>query len=244
VKRAGSSVTACTVALLVAGCSGEAEVDRRSAAERGRSLFTSVSASDAKSNRFACSTCHAAEESGVNGRVLPGYVLAGAVERPTFWGGARHDLLEAIEDCRYFFMGAQRRWTPEDEDAKAMFAYLAGLPKAQRGAMPFTVVPIAADLPAGDARRGAEIYEGTCKACHGAVHTGRERLKDSIPVLPEESVAAFLAYGFDRTQVRVVFIEKVRHGAFLGLFGQMPLWTKEAMSDDDLASLVSYLGLY
>ncbi len=79
---------------------------------------------------------------------------------------------------------------------------------------------------------------------HGTAHAGVGRLRDIIPVLPEESVRAFEAYGFDRAKVRLVFVEKVRHGAFFGLFGNMPPYSKEALSDEDLGSLLSFLGLY
>ena len=172
-------------------------------------------------------------------------VLAGAVDRPSFWGGQRNDLLAAINDCRYFFMSATAAWTPEDEPAKAMYAFLASLPKTAPGPLPLTVIEVAVDLPPGDRSRGEQVFELSCRSCHGAVHDGRGRLRQGIPVLPDESVKALTdTYGFGRDDVRLTFIEKVRHGGFLGVFGNMPLYSIEALSDADLAALLAFLELY
>jgi thiosulfate dehydrogenase len=35
----------------------------------------------------------------------------------------------------------------------------------------------------------------------------------------------------------------VRHGQFFGVGGNMPLFTREALSDSDLGAIVAYLGL-
>lgn len=231
--------------VLVAACSSGPEIERRTAAEHGRDLFGSTKTSNSQLNVLTCATCHRAEAAAEDPRILPGHVLAGAVDRPTFWGGQRSDLLLAINDCRYYFMNASTPWKAEDEDAKAMYAFLASLPKAAPTALPFTVVAVAKDLPPGDEVRGEQVYDQSCRSCHGAAHTGRGRLRQGIPLLPEEEVQVLAGtYGFDRTQVRVTFIEKVRHGGFLGVFGSMPLYSLEAMSDGDLASLLAYLDLY
>jgi thiosulfate dehydrogenase len=41
----------------------------------------------------------------------------------------------------------------------------------------------------------------------------------------------------------VVVIEKTRHGRFFGVGGNMPLYSLEALSDEDLGALLAYLGL-
>lgn len=228
----------------VAACSGTPETERRSTVEHGRDLFTTTAAAESKANRFACATCHATTADSVTGRILSGARLAGAVDRPTFWGGNENDLLRAINQCRYYFMGASRSWTAADEPAKAMYAFLAGLPREAADAQPFTVQAGAADLPAGDAARGAQVYDSACRACHGAPSTGDKRLREGIPTLPEESARYFASLGFDRNQTRITFVEKVRHGAFLGLYGTMPPFSKESMSDADLAALLAFFALY
>lgn len=239
-------VAALLVALCgVSACSSDPEIERRSAVEHGRDLFEDEKASNSQLNVFTCGTCHRADPRADDTRILPGYDLGGAVDRPTFWGGQRSDLLAAINDCRYFFMNATVAWSPNDEDAKAMYAYLAGVPKTATSALPFTVVQVAKDVPAGDRARGEQVFDASCRSCHGAAHTGHSKLREGIPLLPEESVDYFnKTYAFDKTQVRVTFVEKVRHGGFLGVFGNMPLYSTESMSDADLGSLLTFLELY
>jgi len=229
----------------LAACSSDPEVERRSAVEHGKDLFSDPKISTANKYGFSCSTCHRAEAAAGDTRLLPGYDLGGAVDRPTFWGGQRSDLLQAINDCRYLFMNAPQAWRGDEEEAKAVFAYLVSVPKTQSAAIPMTILAVAQDLPGGDRARGEQVYDGACRVCHGAAHTARGRLKDTIPLLPEESADSFVRlYNFDKSQVRVTFIEKVRHGGFLGLYGNMPLYTYESMSDADLSALLTFLDLY
>lgn len=233
------------LAVFLAGCSSDPEIERRSAVEHGRDLFESPKASNSSLNVFTCATCHRAEAKDGDTRILPGYDLGGAVDRPTFWGGQRSDLLTAINDCRYYFMNATQAWTANDADAKAVYAYLASVPKTAPGALPFTVVQVAKDLPAGDRARGEQVFDASCRSCHGEAHTGRGKLRGGIPLLPEESVDYLnKTYQFDKTAIRVTFVEKVRHGGFLGVFGSMPLYSIEAMSDADLAAVLTFLDLF
>ena len=239
------AVRVVLAAACFAACSDGVEIERRSAVEHGRDLFDTPAAAESTLNKFSCSTCHAATREDVGGRVFPGHVMAGAAQRPTYWGGQHTSLLRAINDCRYFFMNATRAWTPDDVPAKAMFAYLDSLPATDASAQPLTVVGVAADLPRGDAGRGQALYANACASCHGDAKTGKNRLRESIPVLPDESARTFVEkYGFTRDQVRVTFIEKVRHGAFLGVYGNMPLFSIEALRDEDLAAVLAHLELY
>jgi hypothetical protein len=57
-------------------------------------------------------------------------------------------------------------------------------------------------------------------------------------------VAYFESVQFDATDTRVSFIEKSRHGAFLGLYGSMPPYRLEALPDADLSDLLAFLELY
>jgi thiosulfate dehydrogenase len=214
------------------------------AVEHGRFLFGDPSASPSPNNVFSCATCHQGAPDAADDRILPGATLAGAPERPSFWGGAELDLLRAINHCRTSFMAAQQPWTAEDEEAEVMYLFLMSLGPGDPSAQPFTLVASAEDLPAGDAARGAEVYRRSCGNCHGATGSGEGRLGTEIPILPDESVAYFQSLQFDETDTRVSFIEKSRHGAFFGLFGSMPPYSREALADDDLADLISFLGLH
>jgi hypothetical protein len=117
------------------------EVVQGTAVDHGRTLFTDPQASSSASNTFTCATCHR-EEIGAPSpvRIDPGAALGGATSRKTFRGGQRVDLVESINDCRTFFMDARIPWTTEDEDARAMYAFLAQLAPAAAGAVPFTVM--------------------------------------------------------------------------------------------------------
>jgi len=233
--------------LLGAGaCSTETEVVEKTvkgtAIEHGEALFSDEAASPSTLNAFSCATCHVAEPDPKDTRILSGAPLAGAVERPSFWGGQENDLLRSINACRYNFMEAQKPWTTEDEDARAMYAYLESLPKSDTGPQPFTVVGTVLDLMPGDAGVGGKVYVAACQSCHGAAHTALGRLTERAPRLPEQAVLEHAEYSFD--EQRLVFIEKIRHGPFYGYGGSMPPFSKEVLPDEELAGLLAYMGLY
>lgn len=230
-----------SVVVVAVGCGGGDDVERvrESAVEHGRALFSDPHTSPSPSNVFSCATCHPGE--GADGRIYPGASLAGATSRTSFWGGARVDLLESINDCRVSFMDARTPWTREDEDARAMFAYLS----TQTGAStppPFSIVYTAPDVSPGDARRGESAYARACSPCHGSIHEGKGRLVFFAPVLPDEVVVQHATLSpLDR---RLVFLRKIREGAFVSPVGSMPPFSREALSDDDVAGILSYLGQY
>jgi mono/diheme cytochrome c family protein len=235
---------AAVLSVTVAACLGsEPESGHGTAVDHGRALFADPKASPSASNAFACGTCHRAEQSTVT-RLEPGAPLVGVTERKSFWGGQRVDLLESINDCRAFFMDARTPWTRDDEDARAMYAFLAQLAPlspatSSAGAVPFTVV-MPVDLSSGDRQRGALAYDLACKGCHGTVHDGSGRLATFIPVLPDQVVAEHAA--LTPAELRVVFVTKARSGAFRG-GGSMPPFSREVLSDEDLAGIVAFFGL-
>lgn len=241
-SRAGLALAA---ALVLAGCTTETVVKQRTvkgtAVDHGRALFADPSASPSTVNAYSCATCHQAEADAGSTEVWPGAVLAGVTERPTFWGGQENDLLRAINQCRFYFMGAQQPWTADDEEAKAMYAYLVSLPKTTTEPVPFTVVTSIDKIPAGDAERGATVFANACQVCHGAVHTGVGRIAEHAVKLPDETLADHATYS--PADQRLVFVEKARHGTFLGYGGTMPPFSKEVLSDAELADLLAYFGL-
>lgn len=236
------NATAIFSLALLAACSSSPppRVMRGTAVEHGRALFDDPKASPSASNAFTCGTCHRVDPFA---HIATGAPLDGATKRSTFWGGQRIDLLDAINDCRRFFMDAPRPWTAEDEDARAMYGYLAELsklPSASTSPAPFTVAaPV--DLPAGDPRRGSRVFALGCEPCHGSVHEGGARLATFVPALPDEVEKKHPA--FRGAELRLVFISKARGGAFHG-GGSMPPFSREALPDADLGALLAYFGLY
>ena len=227
------------LALVVTACSSPSPeaLEPRTALERGRDLFENT-AEPRPDNAFSCSTCHTASVGG--SRVYPGAPMGGVTSRPTYWGGAEVELLRAVNDCRTYFMSAHSSWTTADEDARALYGYLATLP-GEPNPIKFTVEQRIDPLPctANTLSDGQRAFERACASCHGEAHSGLGRLTKKAPVLPDESLRTHATLTPD--QVRAVFTEKVRHGNFYGKGGTMPPFSREVLTDPDLAGLLSYL---
>jgi thiosulfate dehydrogenase len=232
------ALSATLIVAALSGC-GSADEVTRTAVERGERLVSDPSITGSRFNQFACTTCHIT--TGTTTAILPGAPLAGAARRPTFWNGRFLTLGDAVEECTQKFMrgGALDRTSQTWID---VYAYLDSI--ADRGPttpQPFDVVQTINDLPSADAAAGAAIYDRACRTCHGAPRTGEGRLEVAV-VVPNETISE---HGVDGPEtVRKVVIEKVRHGSYLGFAGVMPPFSRETLSDNDVAALLTYLGLY
>lgn len=233
---------------LAPGCQAdpETEVVRGTAIDHGQALFDDPGLAGTSFNSYACSTCHEAQP-GESALALPGAPMAGVLGRPHYWGGKERELLGAINHCLYYFMLRDQPLAKDDVEARALYAYLESLSPGgvdtATEAVPFTVPVLIVDVPQGDAGKGADVYTSACGLCHGEVHSGNGRLVARAPVLPDDSVEDHLALAYTMPEIRLVFIEKVRHGAFLGYSGQMPPLSVETLSDEDLGHLLAYLQL-
>ena len=221
---------AAAFALCVAGCGPIP------AAQRGAELFASPALSPAQSNVFACATCHDARDGGDPARRPPGYTMWGAAGRPTWWGGEYRVLLDAVNECYVEFMRGERL-AESAVDGRALRTYLGTLGPATSPALPFTVVKDIADLPTGDAGRGATTWRAACGVCHGDPHTGGGRLGPRVSILPEDTQKSFPG------MARLVTIEKVRHGKFFGIGGNMPPFSVESLTDGELSDVLAFVGL-
>ncbi|MBK9263183.1 MAG: c-type cytochrome [Polyangiaceae bacterium] len=232
---------------MVAGCSSEPEIKivEGTAIDHGAALFRDPMASGTKFNAYACSTCHEAEAGDGGDAILPGAPLAGATIRPSYWGGQQLDLLTAINDCLYYFMLSSAPWTTEDVKARAMYAWLESLPVESNAdePVPFTPVYELVDAPAGDAARGADLYRRACGSCHGAAKTGANRITERAPILPDQTLAEHPPDQYTPQQRRIVFVQKVRHGTFVGYGGTMPPFSREKLSDQDLGDILTFFAL-
>jgi thiosulfate dehydrogenase len=223
-------------ALLAAGCGPTP------AAEYGEELFRDPKLSQSQYNAFSCATCHATAATLPQGQVYPGLSLHDVASRPNWWGGYETQLLDAVNFCYTAFMRGTTPLAPEDPRSRALYEYLASLGSdPQAPAQPFTLIKDIADVPRGSASHGADVYRAACQDCHGEAHSGKGRLTQLAPLLPEVSQE----YGqlFPGVAPGLVFIEKVRHGRFFGVGGNMPPYSREALSDEDLGALLAYLGL-
>lgn len=241
-----------TLALLLVlpvspGCTSppETKVVQGTAIEHGEALFHDASIAKNSLNTYSCATCHETTPGEAARVSLTGAPLAGALKRPSYWGGQELELLPAINDCLYYFMLKTTPWTAEDEEARAGYAYLESLPSDGDvvKAAPFTVVYQLSDTPNGNPKAGEAVYNRACASCHGAAHTGVGRLVPRAPPLPEQTLAEHPLAKYTMLERRLVFVEKIRHGGFAGYAGQMPPFSKEVLSDEDIGNLFGFFGL-
>jgi thiosulfate dehydrogenase len=234
-----------TLALLLlaaglgAGCGGEELVP---ASTFGAKVFSDPALSTSPFNTYACSTCHEVSAPGpataAPRRIDPGYNLYDVLHRPSWWGGERSHLLDAINYCLLEFMGG-RELKPDEPQARQLYEYLAAnSPDDSAPALPITVVKAITGLAelTGDTARGKTLWDISCARCHGEPHTGKGAI-GRASLVPELSINAF------GDKAREVIIEKVRHGKFFHIGGIMPLYSVEILSDQQLVDIVTYLGL-
>jgi thiosulfate dehydrogenase len=229
-------------ALLLAAAALASCTSTLTAEERGAAVAADPGFSPSISNAFACTTCHPVR-AGEGDQRLPGGPLAGASARPSYWGGTLLDLFEAVSTCyRQFMRGG--RLDRDREDARALYAYLAALEKeagSTTAAVPFTPVRTTTPPPSGDPARGRIAYAAACAHCHGPPRTGAGRLGDAA-ILPDATEAAHpRRAGFDEVTFRQVFVQKIRSGGFLGFTGVMPPFSREVLTDADVADIITYL---
>ena len=225
------------VILALVGCASDPGTVTTTAVERGEKLASDPGFAESKFNAFACTTCHAVDAK----RSLPGAPLSGAARRPTFWGGRFTTLSDAVDECATKFMRA----APLDPTSKKwvdLWAYLQSIgDKGSRDAQPFEVVLRITDMPRGSSDAGRVVWESACRTCHGAPRTGEGRI-GTASIVPNDTVTE---HGKDGAAVvRQVVIEKVRHGSYLGFPGNMPPFSKQVLTDQQVADVVTYLGLH
>lgn len=221
--------------LLVAACGDDGPMP---AASYGAELFRDPAFSDSRFNVFSCATCHTSN--GDDRGKLAGGSLYNTAFRAAWWGGYAPRLIDAVSFCHVYFMRGVPL-DPFDTRARALYEYLVSI-SPDRGLPPraSTVIENVATLARGDPERGRAAYDAACRDCHGAPHSGNGRLDGSVAIIPEASIGFGRQYGFEPA---LIVIEKVRHGQFFGVGGNMPLFTREALSDEDLGAIVAYLRL-
>lgn len=213
------------------------------AAEYGKALFSDPAFSESRSNAFSCATCHTVTKDGDPARLNSGYSLFDVASRPSWWGSYEARLGDAVDFCYIAFMRGLGPLDHTDPKSKALFEYLVSIsPDGVAPALPMTIVKDIADVPRGDAARGAAVYRAACAICHGDLHTGKGRITDRAVILPE-FFATYASSTLRDFPTSKVVIEKIRHGQFFMVGGNMPLYTTEALSDADLGALLSYLGI-
>jgi thiosulfate dehydrogenase len=202
----------------------------------GAQLFADPAFAKSDVNAFSCATCHDLGGASKD-RIFPGADLAGAVDRPSFWGGYSPSILDATNECLTTFMrGAPL--TKDDPRGRALYELLATKRDGDKAAQPLTVVENVTSVPLGSKKRGAAVWAAACASCHGAPHTGDGRITPLASKVPEDSISVAEE---TKHPLAEVVIEKVRHGRYFGVGGTMPLFSREAISDEDLGALLAFL---
>jgi len=230
-------LAACLAAAFGLGCEDEEKPEPIAAADLGQHYFHDPGFSSSGFNTFACGTCHA-DEPG-DSTIRSGHSLVDSAFRPTFWGGYETRLIDAVDFCLVFFMRGEAL-DSADPRGRALYEYLVKIsPDPAPDALPLTVVANITQVSEGDPVRGAAVWDEACAVCHGAPHTGRGRISELASIVPETSIEFAEQIGADPN---LVLVEKVRHGQFFGVGGNMPLFSREAMTDEDLGALLAYLA--
>lgn len=236
-KRGVAAVALVAALVYAGGCQDDEASTPITALELGEAAFRDPGFSDSGYNAFSCATCHAERADDLS--IHAGYSLVGSAFRASWWGGYEQRLLDAVDFCLVYFMRG-RALDEADPRGRALYEYLVQLgPERSSPALPLTIVANVTTVDRGDATRGAEVWQQACAVCHGAPHTGRGRITDLASVVPETSIEFADEIGADPD---LVIVEKVRHGQFFGVGGNMPLFSKESLSDEDLAALLGYLA--
>ena len=222
--------------LLLAGCGDGGAVP---AVEHGARLFADPGFSGSRFNSFSCATCHSTTPGEDPGPRIGGSLHDSAF-RASWWGGYAPRLIDAVSFCNVYFMRGTAI-DPGEPRGRALYEYLVSIsPTNPAPARRSSIVENVAPVPRGDPARGEQVYDAVCAGCHGAPHSGRGRLAASVAIIPESSIGFAREFNVDPA---LVVVEKVRHGQFFGVGGNMPLFSREALSDGDLGAVLAYLGL-
>ena len=213
----------------------------RPAAELGERLYNDAALSTSDFNSFSCADCHSAS-ADEGGTRHAGFPLANSANRAAWWNRKTPQYLDAVNACLVFFMRGEAI-EPGDPYGDALYEYLVSIsPEASSPEIPFTVVRTVGALPIGDATAGRAVFDASCRNCHGDPGTGRGRLTPAATVL-----GAALSSEYDTLYPGIshdlLVAEKVRHGQFFGIGGNMPFFAVERLSDAELADLLAYLEL-
>jgi thiosulfate dehydrogenase len=231
------ALAAALAGLLLAASCSDGPVP---AADYGEELFNDPGFSASRFNDFSCATCHSTEPEAPDPGPRIAYSLHDTVARPTWWNGQAARLLDAVDFCYVYFMRGEPL-DPASPEARALYEYLVRIsPGAEAPPLPMSVVENVSNVGRGEVERGREVYDAVCATCHGEPHTGNGRLGPLVSIIPEASIEFAEEQG---VAPALVVIEKVRHGQFFGIGGNMPLFTREALSDEDLAAILAYLEL-
>ena len=196
-------------------------------------------------NGLHCGLCHGTGSAagGDAAGVLPaGYGLGDAAHRPSYFNGRVEGLVEALNQCRVYWMEAPAL-DPREQAGLEYLAFLESLGTSETSvpALSYRVEPPRVMGPArGDPAAGCELFAAACASCHGVYGEGGvEGLASSL--WTRELTPDLVRRAVRLSGPRSPTGDSVFPGNLLG--NGMPFWTAGRMSDLELEDLTSYLEL-
>ena len=184
-------------------------------------------------NSFACATCHAIVEPAADGFTRPGHPTGDATRRPHWKNGKVDTMLAAVNSCRTEWMNADP-WAEDDPDWLLLYNFLdAQATEDEADPITISIVQPPEDLSGGDPVAGLERFNTSCVVCHGAGAVGT----NMAPPLA--------GTGLDPEYIaqRIRLSGKADSSVYDGLlFGIMPFWGDNRLSDEDLIDIVAWVS--
>lgn len=192
---------------------------------------------ESSGNQFSCANCHAIAEdaqgfSTSDNLRRPAHPIFNAINRASFHNGMTSTLFDAVNICRQDWMQVETFSESDDDwlDLEAFFQEQSDESVAMEVSVT-QVMPIT-DFTAGNQQMGQTLFNQTCATCHGENALGSELAGDlTLRRLDKDGVAQKVrTSGPSDSQV------------FVGLQGgNMPFWSQERLSDEDLAHIAEYV---
>lgn len=209
----------------IRACSGDDSGD----IERGLAIYNQP---DPSGNGFSCSTCHATTPDEESELLHAGHSLHDALRRPSFNLGEFTEVIDAVNICRVHWMKTTS-WESTDSGFVDLVAFLESIsPSDPTPALVYEITPPTVSGSAqGDAQMGCALFHHSCVVCHGPGAEG-------TPLAP--SLVNFpLGADFIRAKIRLSGPREAPYEGLLG--GQMPFWSKDKLSDDQVEDLAEFL---
>lgn len=203
-------------------------------AGRGEGVFTTAVSGG---NQFSCANCHSISEDA-NGLATadnlhrPAHPLFNVMNRSSFHNGNTAMLFDAVNICREDWQDATV-FTESSQDWLDLEAYFQQESNSDAASnITSTLIDPITDFSSGDIAAGQTRFNETCATCHGENALGTNLAAN----LTTRVVSA------NRVSQKVRTSGPTTSSVFAGLTGgNMPFWSQERLSDENLANIAVYV---
>ena len=209
--------------------------------DTGRAVFMEP---QPNGNSLSCGLCHAIDESIPGQFDRPGHAVGDAMRRASYKNGLLPNFVDAVNTCLETWLTVPQGelWTEDTPEFIALQEFLANEDTGS-GEAPLLSFSKAEPLrfesnedATGDPEAGREHFNGSCAICHGQDAVGTQRAPQLAGLYSFDGAADFVS-------------RKVRLSGPLGddiypgleVFGVMPFWGPDRISDEDLNDVVAFV---